>query len=247
MNQQIVAHRGYAAAYPENTARSLQAAVDAGAVHLEFDIQLTRDHVPVLLHDLTFSRTAGNPASVHDLEFAELQGMDVGEFDRFGSRFEGTPVSSLAEIADWLSSWPDVTAFVELKRHSISHFGVGAVFDALLPVLQPVLEQCVIISFVDAAIEEARCRCTAPVGWVVRTWDEASRERADELQPEFLFCNVEKLPPPSQPLWPGNWDWVIYEITEARIARELGNRGVRYIETMEVAELQSALAMPAER
>jgi glycerophosphoryl diester phosphodiesterase len=46
----IVAHRGYAFRYPENTLEAFQAAVDAGAKWVEVDVQL-RDGVPVLAHD----------------------------------------------------------------------------------------------------------------------------------------------------------------------------------------------------
>ncbi|HEY9197768.1 MAG TPA: glycerophosphodiester phosphodiesterase family protein, partial [Gammaproteobacteria bacterium] len=47
----LIAHRGYAARHPENTLSALQAAVAAGARWLEFDVQLSADHEPVLLHD----------------------------------------------------------------------------------------------------------------------------------------------------------------------------------------------------
>ena len=68
----LVAHRGYAAAWPENTEPALKAAVAAGASMLEFDVQMTRDGVPVLLHDETFARTAGDPAAVYELDLAGL-------------------------------------------------------------------------------------------------------------------------------------------------------------------------------
>jgi glycerophosphoryl diester phosphodiesterase len=37
---QIVAHRGNAAEFPENTLESLRSAVDLGVRHLELDVQL---------------------------------------------------------------------------------------------------------------------------------------------------------------------------------------------------------------
>lgn len=47
---QTIAHRGYKAAYPENTLRSFSAAVDIGAHAVETDIHLSRDKVVVLSH-----------------------------------------------------------------------------------------------------------------------------------------------------------------------------------------------------
>lgn len=63
----LVAHRGYAARYPENTRESLAAAVSVGAEFVEFDIQLSADGVPVLLHDADLDRTAGRRGTVFDL------------------------------------------------------------------------------------------------------------------------------------------------------------------------------------
>ena len=43
----LVAHRGWASCYPENTLPAVAAALAAGAAYIEIDIQLTRDLVPV--------------------------------------------------------------------------------------------------------------------------------------------------------------------------------------------------------
>ncbi|MCH8856364.1 MAG: glycerophosphodiester phosphodiesterase, partial [Proteobacteria bacterium] len=45
---QFIAHRGWQGKYPENTYRAIAGAIDAGAKNVEFDIQLSSDHVPVL-------------------------------------------------------------------------------------------------------------------------------------------------------------------------------------------------------
>ena len=44
----LVAHRGYAHAYPENTLLAIQQAVEAGAKYIEFDVLLSADQLPVL-------------------------------------------------------------------------------------------------------------------------------------------------------------------------------------------------------
>ncbi len=238
---QLVAHRGYAAARPENTAVALSAAVAAGATWLEFDVQMTRDGVPVLLHDPTFARTGGDPSVVYERNLSELADMDVCERERFGSQFSPTPVCTLRRAAELLASWPQVTAFVELKRHSLKRFGPAAMVEAVLADLQPVLNQCVIISFVDAALEETRRRCAAPVGWAVRTWNKAARNTAGGLAPEYLFCNVNKLPADPAAVWQGPWNWVIYEIVDPDQALQLHAQGFHYIETMAIAELRAAL------
>ena len=69
---EIIAHRGNAIEFPENTLQALASAVELGVRHLEFDVQLTADHVPVLLHDADLERVGGRPDVVHDLNWATL-------------------------------------------------------------------------------------------------------------------------------------------------------------------------------
>src|SRR5207244_2240185 len=52
----LVAHRGYALRYPENTLVALDAAIRAGAKYVELDVQLSKDGFPVLMHDKTLAR-----------------------------------------------------------------------------------------------------------------------------------------------------------------------------------------------
>ena len=58
MNPIIVeGHRGYCAKYPENTMVSFEAAMELGVDAIEFDVWLTSDKVPVLIHDGNCRRT----------------------------------------------------------------------------------------------------------------------------------------------------------------------------------------------
>lgn len=61
-----VAHRGYADCFPENTIESILAADSLGASGVEIDIRLTRDGVPVLMHDSTVDRTTSGRGYVAD-------------------------------------------------------------------------------------------------------------------------------------------------------------------------------------
>jgi glycerophosphoryl diester phosphodiesterase len=233
----LVAHRGYAARYPENTRESLAAAVSVGAKFLEFDIQLSADGVPVLLHDASLERTAGRRGTVFDLSAAELTGIEVNENDRLGGTFKGVRIPRLREVAMDLARWPGVTAFVEIKRQSLNHFGTGFTLDRVLDALAQVLDSCVVISFSADAVLEARRRCNCAIGWALPHWSEESRQTAIRLVPEYLFCDHLLLPPPAEALWQGPWRWVAYEVAEAGLAQSLVQRGVHMIETMEIAEM----------
>ena len=239
---QILAHRGYAARFPENTREAVAAAVAAGARFVEFDIQLSADSVPFLLHDENFKRTGNVAKRIFDIDAAEIEGLSVGESARFGDTYKGVHPPRLSQLVEDLAAWPSVTAFVELKRQSIGHFGRQAVLDAVLAVLQPVLARCVIISFDLEILLQARRQAHCRIGWALSKWNKDTELEATRLAPEFLFCNVMRLPTAPGSLWEGNWTWVVYEITDPAQAIELAQRGVGMIETMAYTELAKGLA-----
>ncbi len=88
----IVAHRGDSYHAPENTLEAARLAWKAGAHAWEIDVQLTRDGVPVVLHDETLTRTtdvatrfAGDPRCregyrLCDFSFEEVRALDAGSW-----------------------------------------------------------------------------------------------------------------------------------------------------------------------
>jgi glycerophosphoryl diester phosphodiesterase len=91
----VIGHRGAAGLAPENTLAGFRAARAAGAFWVEFDVRLTADHVPVVIHDPTLDRVAGLSAPVARLTAARLATVDAGA--RFAPHFAGERVPSLAE------------------------------------------------------------------------------------------------------------------------------------------------------
>lgn len=85
----IIGHRGAGNLAPENTLEAMRAGVFAGADMLEFDIRLTRDDVPVLLHDPTLWRTHKMRGRISSLTLAELR-----------AKTKLHPVPTLAEVFD---------------------------------------------------------------------------------------------------------------------------------------------------
>ncbi len=236
-----VAHRGYALHYPENTRESLIAALEAGAAFVEFDIQLSADGVPVLLHDATLDRTAGRSGSVFDFDAAELVRIEVNEQSRLGNAFTGVHIPLLSDIASELVLWPGVTAFVEIKEKSLQRMGHSFTVDRVLTALGDAIGQCVIISFSEKAVRLARQRSDCRIGWALREWSERYQEVADQLAPEYLFCDHLDLPPAPTPLWPGPWRWVVYEVVDQELATRLFSRGVHLVETMAIAEMMGSM------
>jgi len=135
-----------------------------------------------------------------------------------------------------------VTAFVEIKRASIRRYGRETVLRRVTEVLRPVLDRCVLISFDLVSVKILRMMTGARIGWVLASYDEAARSQAASLAPEFLFANVERLPPLPELLWPGPWQWALYEVRDLKTARDCQERGAHFVETMDVRGLMSAFA-----
>ncbi|MGE4608575.1 MAG: glycerophosphodiester phosphodiesterase family protein, partial [Myxococcota bacterium] len=68
-----IGHRGCAGEAPENTTASFERALEQGAAILESDVHLTRDGVPVLIHDPLVDRVTEQTGSVSKFDFARLQ------------------------------------------------------------------------------------------------------------------------------------------------------------------------------
>jgi glycerophosphoryl diester phosphodiesterase len=236
----IIAHRGNAIEFPENTLQALESAVALGVRHVEFDVQLTADRVPVVFHDSDLTRVGNRPESVHSLTWSQLAEIPVGEVSRFGDRFAYTCAPSLAQTVDAIAGWDGVTAFVEVKRASLRQFGSETVLRRVSEVLQPVLNRCVLISFDLAAVKILRLMTGARIGWVLNQYDAVSLREATALAPEFLFCNLERVPATADRLWPGPWEWAIYEVRDLETARHCRDLGAKYVETMAVRSLRTA-------
>ncbi|HEX5835982.1 MAG TPA: glycerophosphodiester phosphodiesterase [Pyrinomonadaceae bacterium] len=73
----IIGHRGASAVAPENSIAAFEAAIAAGADGIEFDVRLSRDGVPVIIHDDTLQRTHGLRGRVVDSSADELGSVGV--------------------------------------------------------------------------------------------------------------------------------------------------------------------------
>ena len=235
----LIAHRGHTHLYPENTLASLAAAARAGARFVEFDVQLSKDRVPVLMHDPDLHRTTGRRGRVHDTPASELSRISAHEPDRLGDRHHGERIPLLAEACSLIDNHPGVTAFVEVKDHSVQAFGAAFAADVVIDVLSGVEhpERFVVISYNRDVLRRVRTSGPHEVGWVLRTWDQPARAAADADQPHYLFCNIRKVPPDDRPFWPGRWRWAVYEIPDADTALHWARRGAHMLETFRIAEI----------
>ncbi len=239
----IIAHRGHARICPENTLLALRSAVEHGARLVEFDLQLTADHVPVLLHDANLQRTAGLDQEIFELGAAQAVTTEVGEVARLGSRHATECIPTLASVVEWLRSQADVEAFVEIKTESANRFGVDTVVKAVVSALEPIQDRCIVISFDARCLTAARELGVERLGFCATALDRRNEWVARGLDPECILIDYRAFPDDgSVALWPGDWKWAAYEVVDLPLARSLRDRGIDLIETMAVRELVEAFA-----
>ena len=233
----LEAHRGYRKYFPENTLVAMEAAINAGACYVEFDIQLCRDGIPVLSHDANLSRTAGIDRSVMDMTLEELDTVYVGEQSRFGDKFSEVKIPKLVDVVELLKNNPQVKAFVEIKRASLKKFGVATVIAAVLKDIAAIIDQCIIISFDKEALTTAREQGVNSLGWVFEPWNQDALVAAKELAPNYLFTDYLLVPQIPEAFWQGSWQWVLYEINDPELALNYSAQGIELIETGAIGEM----------
>ncbi len=123
MNRKILVegHRGYCARYPENTLISYNAAIELGVDAVEFDVWLTSDKVPVLMHDGNCLRTCGVDRHLRDMTIDEVKMLDACYAEKFGDTFrgQGVGVPTLEEALELFSKKrPDLKLGVEIKEYT---------------------------------------------------------------------------------------------------------------------------------
>ncbi len=116
----VVAHRGASGDTPENTLAAIRDAALQEADWAEIDVVMSKDAVPVLLHDTTLARTTDveekfpdrAPWLVEDFTVAELKQLDAGSW--FDERFAGEPIPTFREALLALDEY-DIGLWLEIK------------------------------------------------------------------------------------------------------------------------------------
>lgn len=119
----VIGHRGNRAHAPEDTLESFGQALRLGVDAVEFDVHLSRDGVPVVIHDPTLDRTTDRTGAVAALSLAEILAADAGaRFTADGGRTfpyrgRGITVPTLEEA---LAATAPLPVIIEMKTVEVS-------------------------------------------------------------------------------------------------------------------------------
>lgn len=150
----VIGHRGARDRAPENTLAGIRKARELGATWVEFDVMLTGDDVPVLLHDETLDRTTDGHGPLAEKRLEELAGVDAGR--KFDPAFAGESIPTLAATIELLLEL-SISANLEIKpstgREALTGRIVAEALQAAWPATGPRL---LVSSFSMSALEAAR-------------------------------------------------------------------------------------------
>src|SRR6478672_6027232 len=148
---QIIAHRGFSAIAPENTLAAFSAAIQHQADAVEFDVQLSADRVPIIIHDPTLERTTNGSGNVRDKTLEQLKALDAGSW--FNTQFAGEKIPTFAEALKILE--PMSCIYAEVKQSEDWSFEDITNFIQIL--MRAGWEQrCVVACFNENFLEQVR-------------------------------------------------------------------------------------------
>ncbi|WP_395297636.1 glycerophosphodiester phosphodiesterase [Kitasatospora hibisci] len=165
-----VAHRGDPYRYRENTLPSVESALAAGADAVEVDVRLTRDGVPVLLHDETLERLWGDLRPLRRVPLDQLEELRDGDL----------AVPTLAEALKAVAATPAARLLIDLD----DPHPAAATWEVVTGLG---LEHRV--AFCGPATAMLAVRAAAPHAEIALTWKQPRlpvRALLDDLRPTYL-------------------------------------------------------------
>ncbi|MDH5591151.1 MAG: glycerophosphodiester phosphodiesterase family protein, partial [Gemmatimonadota bacterium] len=228
---EIIAHRGYSAVAPENTLAALDAAIEAGATALEWDVHTAACGTPVLFHDDMVSRTTNGVGPLKRRTLEQLKAFDAGKW--FGPEFEGERIPSLREALEHVRGrvrrvYSEIKGFRELED-------VDRMAD--IAAESGMLDQTVFIAMNWTLLD--RMRTTHPdvcVGYIVTSADQAdeaiSRGEGDSRALlDFDARVLLEAPDIARRAHDAGVDMAVWTVNDSDTALRLHGLGIRRITT----------------
>lgn len=128
----VIGHRGASAYHPENTMSAFLAAYEMGAEMIELDITLSKDGIPVVIHDATLDRTTNGKGNVSDYTLEELKTLDAGTW--FDEAHGGEPIPTLEEVLQFAKG--KIAVNIEIKHESVTDDVRGGIEEKALDLVK---------------------------------------------------------------------------------------------------------------
>ncbi|PPA69446.1 glycerophosphodiester phosphodiesterase [Jeotgalibacillus proteolyticus] len=184
----LYAHRGASRMCPENTMAAFRQAVREKADGIELDVQLSKDHKAVVIHDEAVDRTTNGTGEVKDLTLAELKSLDAGSWQNAACKEETIP--TLEEVLAWIKG-TDMKLNVELKTDVYPYEGIEQIVLEQLD-RYGLKERTVISSFNPETLKRVR-QLDGTIRLAVLVWDETKGmvKLAQKLKAEAIHAKKD--------------------------------------------------------
>lgn len=188
MLPRVIAHRGASAMAPENTLAAIALAAELGARAVELDVMLSRDGIPVIIHDETLDRTTSGTGPVAAQPMDSLARLDAGSW--FSPAFAGEKLPTLTQAVALILE-RGLALNLEIKpsrgrERETAHHALAEMAE-----IWPAGAPLVISSASVAALEVARDAAPAwPRGLIADTVPPGWRDVAATLGCVSLHCNA---------------------------------------------------------
>lgn len=186
----IIAHRGASKFAPENTLAAFEMAYEMGADGIETDVHLTKDLVPVLIHDERVNRTTNGNGYIKDLMYEQLCELDAGSW--FAPQFAGERIITLDRFLQWAKDKP-IHLNIELKNNKIDYPDLETIVYERLQCFE-MLDRTVLSTFSTKSIKRMNCfGDTVEVALLTSKKDSQLMEKAEELGVNALHIHYRLL------------------------------------------------------
>lgn len=222
----ILAHRGGGTLAPENTIASLRCGLAHGFHAVEFDVMLSSDSIPVLMHDVQFGRTVRGTGAVSETNARDLMAMDAGSW--FSPEFAGEPVPTYEQAANF-SKANNIWMNVEIKPAPGFEAQTGRVVaETTLCLFGNEATKPLLSSFsVDALIAAKEAAPEIPRGLLVTVLPSDWQQRLHKLGAVSLHINHRNLTKhTAQAIKAAGYGLFCYTVNTPQRARELLSWGV---------------------
>lgn len=137
---------------------AFQMALEMGADMIEFDVTLSRDQIPVVIHDQTLDRTTSGKGGIQQYLSRELSELDAGLW--FNKSFENTRIPTLEQILRWASD--TIALNIEIKKEAFIKTNETGIVESISDLVLEfdMADQVIISSFSAEAL--IRCRKVMP-------------------------------------------------------------------------------------
>jgi glycerophosphoryl diester phosphodiesterase len=227
----VIGHRGAAGHAPENTLVGFRKAAQLGARWVEFDVALTREGEPVLLHDETVDRTTSGKGKLAAMTLGALQTLDAGAW--YSEATAGERVPTLTEAIALLQSL-GLGANIEIKPTAGREAETGAVVAKRVADAWPVsLPPPLFSSFKNEALAAARDAAPSIArGYLLNGLGRDWQKDAAALGCVSIHCNHRSLArKAAAEVRQAGYHLLTYTVNDAARGRQLFDWGVEAVFT----------------